>query len=347
MSARLELAVRGALRGVASRIGTAPVSLSLLALAALYLGAWIAWGRLGTPEGAHALVTSYAFGALAAALVIDAAVALTRVLPLEITPEGRVHLLAGRGSLAAALVRGGQALIALAFVASLLSRDRLELRVAEGEEFTGAPEQFAGRDPPRRMSPGPFPIAFTVEQVEARLGQDGGVDRARATIDVKGGGRERVGGAWPLWRGWGRFLLAEDAGLALRWELARKSGTVIDTAIVKLDLLPPGKIDGLRLAGAPHRVYVELLAAPLRGPPAVPPLRASVYRGKLLVAQGDVAPGGEIEFEGLVLRFPEARGWVALGMVRDVGIPLAMLGAALAALGLAVGRFASRRSSST
>src|SRR6266508_3005993 len=100
MSARLELAVRGALRGVASRIGTAPVSLSLLALAALYLGAWIAWGRLGTPECAQALV------------------------------------------------RGGQALIALAFVASLLSRDRLELRVAEGEEFTGAPEQFAGRDPP-------------------------------------------------------------------------------------------------------------------------------------------------------------------------------------------------------
>jgi len=343
MSARLELAVRGAVRGVASRLGTAPVSLSLLALAALYLGAWIAWGRLGTPEGAHALVTSSAFGALAAALVIDAAVALYRVLPLEITPEGRVHLLAGRGIFAPALVRGGQALIALAFAASLVSRDRLEMRIAEGEQFTGAPEQFAGRDPPRRMSPGPFPITFTVEQVEARFGRDGGVDRARATLNVTGGGREPVGTAWPLWRGWGRFLVAEDAGLALRYELARKSGAVIDSAIAKLDLLPPGKIDGLRMAGAPHRVYVELLAAPVRGPPAVPPLRASVYRGKLLVAQREVAPGGEIEFEGLVLRFPEARGWVALGMVRDPGIPLAVLGTALAALGLALGRFPRRR----
>lgn len=341
MSARLSLAVRGALGAVLSRVGTPPVSLALLALAAAYLAAW-AWARGSSPEAAHALATSFAFEAFAAALAIDAGWGLLRVVPLRVTAEGKVAF-TGRAALGPLLVRAGHLLVALAFAASLLSRDRLELRVAVGEEFSGAPGQFVERDPPRRMSPGPFPIAFALEAAEVRFGAGGPVSGPSATLLLPDGERAHVGRAWPLWSGFGRFLLAGGAGLALRYEIADGTGREVDSAFTRLDLFPAGKADSIRPMGVPHRIYVALAGAPAAPAPAPPALRVAAYRGKLLVAEGEVPPGGALELEGLVLRFPEARPWVGFAMVRDPGVPIALLGAAVAAAGFALAALAKRR----
>ena len=337
MSGDLELSVRRAVRQGASRVGTPPASLGLLALAAIYLLAWAAMARLRSPEAAAALGTSWAYDLLAVALVLDAAVMALRRLPLEIMPEGKLRLVVVRATVARLLVATGYLVVALAFTASLLSRDRFELRVAEGEEFTGAREQFVGRDPPRRMSPGPFTGQFTPEQVGVRFDRAGVVEGPVATLRFTGGRGARVGPRDPVWRGWGRFLTADDAGITLRYEIAAKGGGVLDSAFAKLDLFPAGKTDSIRSSVVPHRIYLELADEVPGAPPAAPALHAAIYRGKLLVAEGEIAPGGELEFEGLVVRFPEARAWVQLGMVRDTGIPLAVIGAVVAAVGWVLG----------
>ena len=215
---RFEAGARRAPRVILAAIGTPPVSLALLALAAGYLAAWWTWARLGSEAGAGALIASWAFDALAAALVVDAGVALARVAPLELTPEGRVRFAWGRARLGSVLVQAGYALVALGFVASLLTHDRFGLRVAVGEEFVSAPGQIVERAPPRSMSPGPFPVAFTLAETEVAFDREGVASGPRATLALPDGGRVHVGTWWPRWQGWGRFLLAHDAGLTLRFE---------------------------------------------------------------------------------------------------------------------------------
>jgi hypothetical protein len=337
---RVELSVRRALRAVTSRIGTGPVSVSLLALAAIYQAAWWAWCAAGSGEGAAALVGSWPFEVLAGALLLDALVALARSSPLILGSKGEVRL-AGRDALWPGLIRVGQLLVALAFVASLLSHDRFALRLAVGEEFVGGPGQVVDRDPPRPMSPGPFPLSFSLAGAEVTFDAAGVARGPRATLAFAEGATTTA--PWrPVRLGFGRFLLPESAGIAVRFEIAGASGAPVDSAFVRLNVLPVGKVDALQPDGIPHRIYVALTDAP-QPPPAVPPLRVAVYRGRLVVAEGLVAPGGELEFDGMKLRFPETRTWVGFGMVRDPGPGIAVIGALVAAAGFVAGAIERRR----
>ncbi|HSN91976.1 MAG TPA: hypothetical protein VLS93_12170, partial [Anaeromyxobacteraceae bacterium] len=308
----------------------------LLALAAVHVAAAAIWRRLGTAEGAHAFATSFAFRALGAALLLDAAVALLRALPLAERPGGRVALvLPDRRGAGGLVARAGQALVALGFVASLLARDRLVFRVAEGETFEASPEQLVERDPPRSMSPGPFPVRLAVEPLPAEAPGDGRAG-LEATLADDGGERRRASARFPAWYGWGRFLRPVRSGWAVRWELAAPGGGLLDTAFAKLDLVPEGRWDELRLQASPHRVHLRLAPGAAQGAGRPPPLEAVVHRGRLLVAAGAVGPAEALAFEGLAFRVPEARRWVELEMVRDPGIPLALLGAAAVLAGLAL-----------
>jgi hypothetical protein len=331
MWARIELGLRAAAWDVIWRIGTPAVSIPLLALAALQLAAASAFS---SPEAAHAFVTSWGSWAIAAALVLDAGTAVLRAAPLAQAPDGRIRWsrLDDRAC-AALLLASGYLVLALGFLASLASRDRLEFRCAIGEEFTAAREQVVSRDPPRAMSPGPFPVQFMLESGA------GGISRGRGAapewIEVQDpGGRKRRASRWsPLWFGWGRFIRPVGSGHVFRFEIAPEQGAILESSFVKLDLDPPGKTDSIRPETVPHRVYLraEPIADGWRGPP---PLHVAVYRGRLLVADGTMLVGGELGFEGHVLRLPEWRPWVQLEMVRDAGIPLALLGAILAGGGL-------------
>jgi hypothetical protein len=318
MSARLELLLRSAL----ARLGTAAVSAPLVLLAIVYVAVAEAWTRLGSAAAARALVGSPAFAALALGLGLDAAARVARATRRDggETGEGRV----GRMVLA-----GAQALAALAFVATITARDRLVVRLAAGEEYTGALEQFVDRDPPRPLSPGPMARKFLVTEVRA---PSGGVDQV--ALALPGGSHRTLRRGIASWFGWGRFLRPVRAGRAVRYEVVNEaSGANAESAFAKLDLAPGGAPGVIRLANVPYRIHLR--AAP-DAPDGSPRVAASVYRGALRVAEGPAdAP---LRFEGLTVRFPEWRWWVDVEMLRDPGIPLAILAALAAGIGAALPR---------
>ncbi len=340
MWARALAAVRGAAWEVLWRIGRPPVSVPVAAAAALHVAIFAAWTARGAPEGAHAFATSSASWALAAALVIDSAIAVLLGLRVATDATGAVRLgRFGRRHAAALLVRAGYLLAALGFVASLAGRDRLEIRCAVGEECAASREQAVARDPPRRFSAGPFPVRLTPQRVHGAL--PGGRSAGTARVDLRAGdGSVRTATRWwPLWHGWGRFLRPVATGDVLRYEIAAERGATLESAFAKLDLAL-GATDSILPERVPHRIYVR---ADPEGPAPGPRLRVAVYRGKQRVAAADVGIGEPVAFEGLVLTFAAWRPWVQLEMLRDPGIPLALLGAAFAALGAVAGRLARRR----
>lgn len=345
MSARLQLFARAAAARLLSPIGTPPVSLALAALALAYHLAAIALGRAAGADAAARLATSVAFEVLAAALVVDACVAALRALPITLGDDGRVVVgWRGRRRMGAGVLRLAYLVLALAFAASLLSRDVLVLRVAEGEEFTGADGQYSGREPPRPLSPGPFPLRFEVVRVEGAADAAGAPRAERVELLVDGAPRT-LSGLRPLWFGWGRFLALSSYGLVPRYELRGARGAALESAFVKLDVLPPGRVDAFRVDAAPFRVVVGV--APERAPGAGgelarPVLVAHAYRGRMDAGEARLGQGGTLPLEGLTLAFPEVRRWAELRMIRDPGIPLAALAAALALAGLALRALPSR-----
>ena len=340
MWARALSAVRGVAWEVLWRIGGPAVSVPLAAAAALHLAIFALWSARGSPEGAHAFATSSASWALAAALVVDAAAAVLHGLRVSADATGVVRLgRIGRRDAGALLVRAGYLLAALGFAATLAGRDRLEIRCAIGEECTASREQAVARDPPRRFSAGPFPLHVTAAAVRGAV--PGRRSDEAPRVDLRfDDGSFRTAARWrPLWEGWGRFLRPVATGDVLRYEIAAERGATLESAFVKVDLAA-GATDSIVPERLPHRVYVR---ADRESPGPGLRLHVAVYRGKQRVAAADVGIGEPVAFEGLVLTFAEWRPWVQLELLRDPGIPLVLLGAALAALGLAVGRLASRR----
>jgi hypothetical protein len=330
MWARIELLVRRAVAGVLAALGTPGVSLALLALTVVAGAISYGWSAWGDPERAGRFATSPACWAVALALLADGAVATSRLRDRSRGADGGAHAVVSQY----VFVRGAQVAWALALLASISGRAGFDVRVAEGEEFSGRPEQFVATDPPRWVSPGPFQARFTVDAVErSTKEQDRGVSLvALRTPDGATKSASRYG---PIWFGWGRFLRPVRAGWALRYELATPTGRAVEGAVAKLELEPSGSVDSIRLSSLPYRVFVALAR---EQPPAGrgPALEVMVYRGKRSVAQGVLAPGAPLGFEGGLVRFPEARRWVTFRMTSDPGIPVACLAIALGAAGAVI-----------
>ncbi len=349
MWTRIEFAVRRAIARALPLVGTPPVSLALAALVALYALAAAIWARVGSEEVADALSTSWPYWALCAAAAVDGVVVTTRAAraafperfrpgAAALAPRDRV-LAVGRLLLAAAWL-----LAAAGLLASLAARDRFTLWAADGETFEGAPGQYLTRAAPRTASPGPRPLAFEVERVEPRLAPDGTM--RTVSVGILLDGRRRLTSPWrPVWLGGTRLLWASGYAYAPRYELVGPGGSVLEGAFVKLALLPRGTSDHLRLERLPHRVYFQLAGGvPLRGGAAGlrdVAFQVEVFRGKLPVAEGVVAPSGELRFEGLTLRIPEVRYVAKFTLLDDPGV--FVLGAALAAALAGVGLLLSDR----
>jgi len=328
-SARVELAIGEASRALLGVLGQPRVSLALLALSIASVASSLAWSVLGDVERASRFATSAACWAIALALLADAVVAAARLVAEQ--RAGRTRPIAVQ---ARALLRAAQGAWALALVASMLFRSGFELRVAEGEEFTGEPDQFVGSDPPRPWSPGPFPARFTVEDV--RIPERGSDREAHPTVRVRmaDGAGVIASRRRPIWFGAGRLLVPVRAGWALRYEVLAAGGEVLESAIAKLDLRA-GAVDSIRFTSVPYRAFLVL--APEQPPDASgPALTTTIYRWKLAVADASLAPGVPIAFDGLRLRFPEARRWATFRMVSDPGIALALAAALLGACGVGV-----------
>ncbi len=342
MWARIELAVRGVVRALLGVFGQPRVSIALLALSIVSVASSVAWSALGDAEAANRFATSGACWAIGLALLADAAIAASRLVEEQRAKADRPLAVRARALAGPALLRSARVAWALALVASMLFRSGFEIRVAEGEEFTGEREQFVRNDLPRRFSSGPFSARFTVEDV--RIPARGSDREAAPAIIVRTADGTRVNASRhrPIWLGAGRFLLPVRAGWALRYEILEESGKLLESAIAKLDL-HGGGVDSIRFASVPYRVFLAL--APEQPPDARgPALSATVYRWKLAVADGSIAPGMPLPFDGLRLRFPESRHWATFRMVSDPGIPLALAAALLGAFGLGVRALARRGS---
>jgi hypothetical protein len=346
MSIRLEYQARRALRGLSARIGTPEVSRALLALAGVYLLVASLWARSGGRDASAALVGSFAFDVLAVALLVDAAVSILRAIPIRPAASGGYALsqpsVEEWGGL---LLRAAYLLLAAAFAASLLARDVLTLRIAEGEEVTLGADQFVERAPPRPYSSGPFPVAFDVERVEGSLRPDGTTSGLSVLIRGRDGSWETLRGWRPRWSGWGRLLYPSRSGYALRYSIAVDRGAVLDTAFAKVDLLPPGRSQEVRSVAVPHRMVFSVQRDATTDP-AHPALQATVFRNRLAVGEGRLDGGRTVHFDGLTLAVPELRRWVELTMVRDPGLGIAGVAILFGVAGLAArqgGRRGRRR----
>lgn len=334
MSTSLEYQARRALRAIASRVGTAPVSVALLALAVIYLVVATAWAHRGTGEAAERLVRSFAFDALSAVLVADALVGMLRAVSRRDRAAGPVRGRAAARAWGRLLLRASYLLVAGAFVASTLAHDELTMRLAVGERATGAADELVAAQPPRSYSRGPFPVAFRVESVAGTPRADGSTEGLAVTLRSPDGD-ERTLRRWrPLWVGFGRLLVPIRAGHALRYTISVEGGGVLESGILKLDLLPPGRHDEVRSEVIPHRIVYAIAAARDTGPTT--PVQAMVFRSRLLVAEGRLDPGAKLRFDGLVLAVPEIIPWVELEMIRDPGIGVAVLALVVAAVAAVV-----------
>lgn len=329
MSASLELGLRRLLRRLLAAFGTPAAALALLTLAAAYLAGAALWERYGAVEVGRALPGSFAFWGLGVLLLVDSGVGLRAAVPVALGSSGTLEVRrVDRRTLGSLLLRAAYAAASLAFVLSLAGQDRVAFRLAEGEAYDEAGSQLVDRAPPRPLSRGPFPFPFT-------LGAAGPGPSPVAELVRSDASRVRASAWWPRWEGWDRFVRPVEKGLVLRYAISRVGGgPAIEDAFVKLDLLGAGKRDAIRLGAVPHRLVLTIPEGTAVRDGFVPPLRVQAARGKRLVADEVIAPGQALRFEGLTLRFLEARSWIAFGMIRDPGIPLALAAAALALAGL-------------
>jgi hypothetical protein len=331
MWTRLRLAAARRARELLLAAGTARVSLPLALLGGAALAADALWRR---DEGAHPLAGTWPWWTVVVAMAADALVAVLRDLPVRQRPDGALERVAFEPRRTAALLlRGAWLLAALGLVASTAARDRFLFRVAEGERFAASPEQLVRRDPLRSMARSPFAVELDVLRVRGAPGERGAL---RADLAHADGGAEVVTATSPAWFGWGRYLRAVEAGVAVRYEVAGTAGGRLDGAFAKLDARRGGQAPLVRPEGVPLRLVVAVPEGAALAAGAPPALRVAAYRGKLLAAEGDVRDGKPLAVDDLSVSFPEWRPWVELEMVSDPGLPLGVLGALLAAAAGAV-----------
>ncbi|HSN15068.1 MAG TPA: hypothetical protein VLT61_10575, partial [Anaeromyxobacteraceae bacterium] len=276
MWARLRIEAARQLRELLLAAGTARVSVPLAAVAALFLAVGAGeWGR----DGTRPLAGTWPWWALAAVMVLDAAVAVVRALPLVQRPDGRVEWGAlRRDLLPGAALRLAWLAASLAFLLSTASRDRFVFRVAAGERFTASPDQVIRRDPLRPLSRGPVAADAEVGGIPFRAGEGRAV---RAELLGGDGTRSAVSRFLPTWLRWDCYLRAVGTGVAVRYELATEEGSVLDGAFAKLEPRADAGAPLVRPEATPYRFRVEVPALGELSAGAPPSLRVAVFRGKL------------------------------------------------------------------
>jgi hypothetical protein len=235
-------------------------------------------------------------------------------------------------------------LIAMGFLLSLGARQEARVRVAEGEANDGASSRFVAMSPPRPLAAGVPAIPFLVERIRPEFFEDSLLfTRLEAEIAMVDGRSATTRINDPVWTSPFTSIRLSGFGHAPRYELRDRQGRLLDAAVTKLDVFPPGNRDWFEVPGYPHRFHLELLpeADWVEGRLvtrsmnlADPAFLLTVFRGRVHLGGATLRLGEVHEVEGLFLSFPQVRHWADFLVVFDPGIPAIFAGYALALFGL-------------
>ncbi len=340
MWARLLFAIRSRVPDPISALGSWKLSIVLTVSGSLYFALLASWSTSSPPSIVQGIAGLLPFWVLYGLLLVNTALCLWQRLPLMV-----IGIRSGRWeALGTYLFHGAFFLLAFAVGLTMLFRQEMTLRVAEGEDFIGTPEQIASRSRPAVFNPPAAPLEFRLEQVAPEFWGDQLLfTQLQADLVFASGKRRRTRINRPLWVGPATFLRMSGFGYTPRYEVADSQGRVIESLFVKLTVFPPGIRDSFNLERFPHRVEMGIT------PDAVeeggrlisrtlnlnrPVVSAQVSRGKIILAEEDLGLGEKLEFEGMSLSFPEIRYWGEFSVVRDPGVPVLFSAFALAIVGL-------------
>lgn len=205
--------------------------------------------------------------------------------------------------------------------------------IAEGQTFWGERGDYLRFQPREDFSRRAPRLSFAVEEIGAAFYRDelfftDLYARVRYPANSPAG-RATVRLSQPLRLG-GAMVNLVGYGFAPVYVLRGPDGRELDSAVVNLNVFPPGVEDSFRLPGLPHQVYVTVFPDPVltdRIPRSRsnnlrnPMLRLRVYRHKVRVYEGVVPLGSSVSFDGLRLEFPELRRSGQVRVLRDPGAP--------------------------
>jgi len=340
MWARATFALRRFLLDLGPNLGSWRLSIVLMVLATLYYALLAIWSTSSPAEVVRNIAGLLPFWAIYALLLVNTTVCFWRRLPMLRRDLAR----RGTGQLGSFLFHGSFLLIASGFLLTLSMRQDARAWVALGETYTGRTDQLLYQSPPGRLAAGIPPVRFSMERLEPGFWGDQMLfTELSADLRLPNGRLERTRINRPLWLGTATFLRLSGFGWAPRFELADANGLRIDSAIVKLNVFPPGQRDFFVVPGFPHRIYVRLYPDYQEGEAGPetrsmnlvnPAVAVEVRRGRVELGGAILKQGEAFQYEGLRLSFPEILPWGEFSIVWDPGAPVLFCGYFAALLGL-------------
>jgi hypothetical protein len=132
----------------------------------------------------------------------------------------------------------------------------------------------------------------------------------------------------------GGMFRIKDFGYSPRYELKAKTGKVLDSSFVYMELFPPGSEGYFRLL-SPLTYYVRYFPEG-KNDIKEPLIGLRIVRNKDIVLNRDVRLSNDYAFEKSVISFEEVRKWTRLQVKRDWGEVLALAGLCLGFLYLVI-----------
>lgn len=244
------------------------------------------------------------------------------------------------------LFHGSFFVLLAAFATTLAFREEFRLVAVVGEEFRGDRAQVLARAGSPVLTLGLPPLRFTHQKLEPEFWNDQLLfTRLVSTLQLEDGSTGQTAINRPLWLGFGLFLRLSSLGYAPRYELRASDGHLIDSAILRLNIFPPGARDHFRPEQLPHRFYLQLHPdlEVKDGEPGTrsmnlvdPGFLVRVQRGRVDLGEKLLRRGEAYSFEGMSVRFPEVRYWGEFVLLRDPGAPILGAGFLMALAGLAL-----------
>jgi len=296
-------------------------------------------GLAGVP--AENIVTALHDRAPQVALIVLLCAALARLLLLERSERRPATLLLWLGVL----------LMASGLVASSYVRFEGRILLTEGQQFSGADEEYAEGSVVRAKRAAVPRFAMAAREVAPRLSKSGLIAERivlHASYQHAGGQRREVeiGSLLPTFLD-GMFLRARRFGYAPLFRITGNAGEVLEESFFSLAVFPPGAEDSIRLMHTPHTYYVQYYpqgtgpaADAAAGVPAAgdPVFRLRVARNLALLYNGTMRLREKVLIESTSVSFEQVRKWAELSVVRDHGIVLFSAGAFLSATAMLVRR---------